>query len=380
VSELIRHQASLAGFVAVLVLIALSNLHTLRRLDRYAQPSRWPRVSVLVPARNEEANIGPCIRSLLAQDYPDFQVLALDDDSSDGTGQVLAGLHQEDPRLLVLQGQPLPAGWLGKHWACHQLAQAAGGEYLLFTDADTRHAPQTLRAAMAAVQEERCDLLSGLVREEAGSWGERLTVPIMSWAILSFLPLALAYRLRVPALSAAHGQFMLFRRQAYQQIGGHAAVRRNVADDLALARRAVSHGLRWRLSDASRLVRCRMYHSFSEAWDGFSRNLFPGFDYNALIYVPIWLWLAVVFLEPPAMLALGLLGLPLPEGSVLLAAAAMGLSMLLWALGTWRFGLPRYLPLLYPLIILVTEGIAARSLILTLTGRATWKGRRLSAP
>jgi chlorobactene glucosyltransferase len=377
-SELIRHQASLVGFVAVLLLIALSNLHTLRRLGRYPPPSRWPRVSVLVPARNEEGNIGPCLRSLLAQDYSDFQVLVLDDDSSDGTRQVLANLSKADQRLQVLQGRPLPAHWLGKHWACHQLAQAADGEYLLFTDADTLHQPQTLRAAMAAVQAEQSDLLSGLVREETVSWGEKLTVPIMSWAILSFLPLALAYRLRVPMLSAAHGQFMLFRRQAYEQIGGHAAVRRHIADDLALARRAVAQGLRWRVTDASRHVRCRMYHSSSEAFDGFSKNLFAAFDYNVLLYIPIWLWLGVVFLEPPVMLVLGLLGVPLPEPSALLAAAAIGLSVLLWGGNCWRFGLPAYLPLLYPVIMLVTEAVAARSLILTLTGRATWKGRRLA--
>ncbi len=377
-SEVIWHQASLCGFVAVLLLIAFWNLRSLRRLRPDASSRSWPRVSVLVPARNEERNIGSCLRSLLAQDYPDFQVLAIDDDSSDGTWEILVGMSQDDRRLQVLRGRPLPAGWLGKHWACHQLAQGADGDYLLFTDADTRHAPQTLRAAIAAMQAEEVDLLSGLVKEEVVSWGEKLTVPIMAWSLMSFLPLALAYKLRVPMLSAAVGQLMLFRRQAYEQVGGHTAVRSHAADDLALARLFVSRGLRWRMCDATRFIHCRMYRSLGEAAAGFGKSLFAGFDYNVLLYVPIWLWLAVVFLEPPLLLALGFLGVPVPGASALLAAAAIGLSMLLWAVVCKRTRLPAYLPLIYPLIILVTEAVAALSLLSTLAGRTDWKGRRLA--
>jgi chlorobactene glucosyltransferase len=376
-SELVQHQAWVCAFVAVLLLIALTNLSALRRLGTDPLPARWPRVSVLVPARNEEENIGPCLRSLLGQDYPDFHVLALDDNSSDRTWQILIDLAKEDQRLLVRQGLPLPAGWLGKHWACHQLARIAGGEYLLFTDADTRHRPQSLRAAMTAILASRSDLLSALVKEETVTWGEKLTVPIMSWAVFSFLPLALASRLHIPALTAAQGQYMLFRRQAYEQIGGHAAVRRHAADDLALVRAATERGLSWQFCDASRLVSCRMYGGFREAFDGFSKNLFAAFDYNPLVYVPIWIWLGIVFLEPPVMLALIILGVPLPGASGLLAAGAVGLSLMLWCVSSWRTGMPWYLPLFYPLIMVVAEAVAARSLLLTISGGATWKGRRL---
>jgi len=165
-SLLTYHYFSLAAFTAALVVIALSNWHTLRRLGSYPDPTRWPRVSVLIPARNEEANIGPCVRSLLAQEYPDLEVFVLNDHSTDRTGAILAEIQAADARLRVLSGQELPQGWLGKHWACHQLGQAATGDLLLFTDADTRHGPHSVRAGVAAQQAEDADLVTAIPREE----------------------------------------------------------------------------------------------------------------------------------------------------------------------------------------------------------------------
>lgn len=373
-----QHQTSLIVFLLVLLLIALSNLRALRRLGEWPLPSRFPRLSVLVPARNEEENIRPCVRSLLGQEYPDFEVLVLDDHSTDGTGQVLAALAAEDDRLQVLEGQSLSPDWLGKHWACHQLAQAANGELLLFTDADTRHHPHTLRDAVAALLSEEADLVSAFPQQEVGSWAERLIVPLLPWAIFCFLPLGLAYRVRTPVLSATVGYFMLFRRQAYEKIGGHAAVRQHAVDDLALGRRVKTHGLRWRLVDGGGRIRCRMYHGFREVYAGFTKNLFAAFEYKVLIFAFIWLWVGMVFLEPLIVLALGLTGGPLTERSLPLAAIAVAVSLLLWGLTHWRFGFPLYLLFLYPLTILLIVVIAMSSMVLTLAGRTTWKGRTLA--
>ncbi len=374
----LQHQTGLIGFVLVLLMIALSNLRALRRLGGWPLPLHFPRLSVLVPARNEEENIGPCARSLLSQTYPDFEVLVLDDNSSDGTGQVLASLAAQDHRLRVLKGKLLPSDWLGKHWACHQLAQAADGELLLFTDADTRHHPDTLRDAVAALLAEEAHLLSAFPKQEVGSWAERLVVPVLPWAIFCFLPLALAYRLRRPALSATVGYFMLFRRQAYEQIGGHAAVRRHAVDDLALGRRIVAQGLSWCLVDGGARIRCRMYHSFREVYGGLTKNLFAVFEYKVLVFAFIWLWLGMVFLEPVIVLALGLTVGPVAELSLPLAAIAIAVSLVLWGITLWRFGFPLYLVLLYPLTILLAVFIAMSSMVLTLAGRTTWKGRTLA--
>ena len=175
----------------------------------------------LVPARNEEDKIAACIRSLLAQDYPSFEVLVLDDQSSDGTRLILEQIANSHPTLKVLVGKSPQDGLLGKNWACVQLAQQAQGDLLFFTDADTLHHPQTLRASVTALLGAQADLLTGFPRQEVRSWGERLMVPFFSWAILCFIPLELAYRLRLPALSSGVGQMLLFRREAYEAIGGH---------------------------------------------------------------------------------------------------------------------------------------------------------------
>ncbi|MBN1978398.1 MAG: glycosyltransferase [Anaerolineae bacterium] len=371
-------QGSLAGFVGGLLLVALSNLYGLKRLRASPTLERSPRVSILVPARNEEANIAPCVRSLLAQSYPSFEVLVLDDDSSDRTWQVLTELAAGAERLRVFRGQAPPAGWLGKHWACHQLSQAADGELLLFTDADTRHHPHALRDAVAALLGQGADLLTAIPRQEVGTWGERLIVPLFPWSIFCFLPLMLAHRWRWPAFSASVGQFMLFRRAAYDRIGGHASVRQAVIDDIALGRRIKAHGLRWRLLDAGGRVRCRMYHGFQEACEGFGKNLFPAFDGNIPLFTFVWLWLLFVFLEPLVVLASCAIGFPILPNLCALAAVAVGLSLLLWGLTHWQFRFPLYLALFYPATVILGVVIAARSMALTLGGKTTWRGRTLA--
>jgi len=372
------HQATLAGFIFLLVLIAVSNLVVMRRLGSYPAPASFPRVSVLVPARNEETNIEPCIRSLLGQDYPNFEVLALDDHSGDRTGRILAALATEDGRLRVLQGKPLPPDWLGKHWACHQLAEAASGEWLLFVDADTRHHRHALRDAVGAMLAEDAAFLSALPRQEVATWAEKLLVPVISWSLLSFLPLGLAYRLRAPFYSAAIGQFMLFRREAYKQTGGHRAVRQSVVDDIALGRQVKAAGLRWRLLDGTRRVQCRMYRNAPQVFEGISKNLLAVFNNRVAAHVFVWTWLAVAFVEPLVVLALRLAGAPVPALSVRLAGLAAGGSLLLWIIAYRRFGYPLYLTLLYPASMLLALAVAVRSVAVSLTGRATWKGRQLA--
>ena len=373
----IAHQIILLVFLMFPLSIALWNSVTYRHLGDYRVMPRTPKVSVLVPARNEEGNIEQCIGSLLEQEYPDFQVIALDDNSTDGTWRVLEKLAARNDRLTLVKGKPLPKGWLGKHWACHQLALIATGELLLFTDADTCHKPQALRHAVSALLSEDTGLLSVLPHQQVRSWAERLAIPVVWWSIFSFLPLALAYRLKAPRLSFANGQFMLFSRHSYELIGGHAAVKNTVVDDLALVRNIKSANLRWRILDGKNYVRCRMYRNFRQVVDGLSKNLFAAFDYNIPVYVFIWLWLGLVFIEPPAVILSAFLGFGTSSFSTVIAWSTIAVSLFLWTLSYRQFHFPLWQVLLYPITISFFILIALRSMAVTLSGKRLWKERTI---
>jgi len=375
---LFQQQIGILIFVCALCWIALYNLITLQRLGNSPAIEYKPIVSVLVPARNEADNIEGCLSSLLSQDYEPYEVIVLDDESQDSTPEILKRLSRGNSRLEVLTGQPLPSGWMGKNWACYQLSQAAQGELILFVDADTRHHPRMLPEAVATLSATQADLLSGLPHQELKSWGERLTLPVLPWAVFSFFPIRLFQRLPFSFFSIAVGQFMLFQRTAYTQIGGHAAVRSRVTEDFALARLVKKNGLRWEFVDLNGRVSCRMYHNFKQVLAGLSKNLFAVFGHNLPVYLFIWFWLAIVFIQPVLSLMLYLIGIKLPGFSPALALAAVTLSLFSWLVSGWFSRLPLALGAAYPLTIALTGLIAVRSAWFHYTQHSiSWKGRAL---
>jgi len=375
-SFLAQHQWSLVIFLGVLATISLSNLLAFRRL-RAPRPSGGPaRVSALVPARNEERNIARCIGSLLAQDATLLEVIVLDDASEDGTWHETERFAQ-DPRLRRLRGAPLPEGWLGKTWACHQLSEEARGEILLFVDADVFLRPRAAAAIVAALHERRCAALSVLPRERTRGLGEGLVLPILPWSLHTFIPFALLHALpfRRGSLTAV-GQLMAFRSEAYRAIGGHAAVRAEVAEDREIARKVAQAHLTFDLVDGSSWAESRPYLSWREVTDGFSKSLFATFGRQLLPYLFVWTWLAWVAVEPPVVLALALAGRVTP-GLALPAGIAIGIELLLWAIVCARFRTPAWQTLIYPATAVALLGIAARSALWDSLGHGHWKGRRL---
>lgn len=370
--------------LVLLVGIAISNLFSLRRVESFrnagsgcSEQEQLPFVSVLVPARNEEANIENCLRSLLAQNYPRFELLVLDDCSTDQTPVILRRLSQSDKVLRVLSGKPLPEGWLGKHWACHQLTQVAHGDYLLFTDADTEHHPDMLRDAVRASLTTQADLLTGIPREITVTWGERLVVPVIGWAVCSLLPFGLAHRLRSPLLCLGVGQFMLFRRKAFESVGGFAAIRQDPVDDVALARRLKAAGHKWRFVDLTERVSCRMYTSLETAIDGLGKSVFPVLGYRLWLLVLVLAALAWMFLAPVCVLVGWLLGFEISTQTLLLNALAVALSLSSWEIAMRRLGYPWYQALLFPAVISTVMYLASRSAVKFQRGEAQWKGRTL---
>lgn len=368
-------QIGLLIYLVIILGITTTNLFVLRPLEATPSPSRWPHVAVLVPARNEEATIARCVESLLAQDYPDYEIWVLDDQSEDQTVYILKSLADKHPRLHILNGQPVPTGWLGKPWACQQLAKASQGELLMFVDADTWHHPAMLRSAVATLIAEEADLLSVIPDEVMITLAEKLAVPLIPWSLLTHFPLAIGQRTRWPPLATAIGQMMLFRRSAYERLGGHAAVRAKVTEDMALAQAVAKQGGRWCLLDGTRLVYCRMYHSFAEVLSGFGKNLFAVFGRNLPLYLFVWLWLGIVFLSPWLVLLWTLL-FPAPF-SPRLALIAILLAALIWGLYAWKFRASPLVVLLYPAVMATAFLLAFHSLAQQLTSSATWKGRSL---
>ena len=371
----------IVAFQVVVLVIVFSNCLVLRRLNRCRSITAQPTVSVLVPARNEEANIRACLRSLLAQTYAQLEIIVLDDRSEDDTARILARERERDPRLRVLAGAEPPEGWNGKTWACHQLSHAAHGGVLLFADADTIFfEPDAVHRIARALQASRAGLLSGLPRQVLGTLGEKLLVPIFYWAFFSFTPLAAGLLWRRAPFTRAVGQLMAFQRQAYDAVGGHAAIRGSVVDDIDLARRITKAGLTCRIMDATEIVSCRMYRSGKEAYDGFGRNLFAAFGYAVLPYVFVWGWLGFAYLEPLVMAALhATLPTRVPAEPALLAAT-ITLSLVHWVFVYARLRLPIWPALMYPLTIVAFVAVALRSLVDSVRRTTTWKGRSVARP
>ncbi|MBN1665540.1 MAG: glycosyltransferase [Anaerolineales bacterium] len=361
----------------LLSMIAVLNTLTFPRL-RPGQPAHRRRVSLLVPARDEAGKIAATVQSLLAQDYPDFEVLLLDDQSQDGTAEIARQAAGDDARLRILSGQPLPPGWLGKNWACQQLAQQASGEILVFTDADVRWQPSALGGLLAILARQRAGMLTIWPTQAVESWSERLVVPMMTFVILAYLPeLAVRY-IPWPVLAAANGQCLVFRRKVYDRIGGHQAVGANVIEDMGLAWNSKRAGARLVQILGNGLIGTRMYTNWAEVRAGFAKNILAGHGNRPLLLLLSAGFHWLLFLLPWAWLALGWLpGLRTPTWPQLpLALVALGLSLRLLSAAATRHHLRD--ALLLPISVLLMTVIAGQALLWHWRGGGTWKGRNLT--
>jgi len=263
--------AGLLSFVLNLIL-NLRSLKTPRSDSKIPEPA--PFVSILVPAKDEEANIGTCLESLRKQDYPNFEVLVLDDNSVDNTANIVDQMAAKDDRLQLIRGEPLPEDWAGKPFACYQLAKEARGSWLLFVDADTMHAPHMLRSVLALALKLKTSMLSGFPRQLANSLPQKVAIPVLYFVIMSWVPLWWLHRSRQPKPSVAIGQLLLFPKEEYWRIGGHKAVQSRILEDVWLAVEINRHGGRHVAVDLSPVVSCNMYRSVGAMWEGFIRWIY----------------------------------------------------------------------------------------------------------
>ena len=371
------------GIIALCLVMVMVNLilnsRALRKLsDKKANlPEPLPLVSVLIPARDEESDIGACLESLRAQDYPNFEILVLDDSSSDATAATVQQIAAVDPRVRLLRGKPLPQGWAGKPFACYQLASQARGSWLLFTDADTIHAPAMLRSALAYACNNRLALLSGFPLQRTVSFSQRVVVPVMYFIILSWYPLWWLQRSAKPKPGLTIGQFLFVSAQEYREIGGHEAVRSRILDDIWLGVEMARHGKPQATIDLSQMVACRMYEDLGDLWQGFTK-----WTYSVCSLSPWMLGLMMLcgfsfFVAPFLWLAWHFLPVPTVFNSPMLIIIQLVVIMLMRSLVDHRFRYSRIYSLSHPLGIsfMLLSGVYAT--IKRFTGAGVcWKQRR----
>ncbi len=342
------------------------------------EPAADISLSVIVPARNEADNIEAIAASILASTHQPLQLILVDDRSTDDTAARMATVAAQDSRVLVVHGGELPDGWFGKPWACAQGAAVATGTILLFTDADTRHTPGLAGRAIAALQADRADLLTLTSHQLCVTFWERVVMPqVMVVLGIRFAP-QLVNRATRPDQVVANGQFIMVPRASYDALGGHAAVKDRVVEDLALAQRTIRLGRRLRVWYSGTLLTTRMYRGLGDLIEGWSKNLSVGAresapDWPLARQVAPWLMLGVhlFWLLPLVALAGGIA----PAAAITAIAA----SALFWCVVAVGMQIPAWYGLTFPLGATMMSYIVARS-IWRGSRRIEWRGRRYSAP
>ena len=352
-------------FLAFRMFISMVNLLSGLHLPKKKQFD-FQKVSFLIPARNEEATIGHLLKGIQQLDYPEFEVIVCNDHSSDNTEEILNWFAGDDERIHWFLGGKLPQDWLGKNFACHQLAQKASGKYLIFLDADVELSSDSITKAVSFFQEKRLSLLSVFPQQRMRSLAEWLTVPVMNWILQSLLPMILVQKTKFPSISAANGQFMMFNAENYRDFQWHSQVRNQNVEDIRLARMVKDSGFKMAVLLGSNDIYCRMYSRFDDAVLGFSRNMHEYFGGKRLVMFGFWL---IVFWGPLIVwTALGweylaaFLALVFANRFFVSVASRQNI---LWSV------------LLHPFQMLSFATIVFYNLFRRIKKETTWKGRRI---
>jgi hypothetical protein len=356
--------------LAPMLAMALWNAATAPRLHRYRPRTVGPRVSILVPARDEAANLRALLPALLRTRYPLFEVVVLDDGSRDETLAVAREFTASDERVRWVEGLDLPGGWTGKNWACHQLSRHARGEVLVFCDADVRPGEDAVGRTVAAFDAAGADVLTAIPRDVSVGWLPRSVVPLLaSVPVAALLPLSLVPTTRSPGLSMGNGQWFAWRRDAYHRAGGHRAVRGDPLEDVRLARLAKAIGLRLLVAAAPRDLAVGMYTTAAAAWEGFGKNVFLLLGGRAATAAGGTAVFGVAMLLP--------LLLPFLPGTTPLDLVPLGLLLALRLVAGKLFGEGAFRFILHPAGAAFALALSVASWRKHRAGHVLWKGRRL---
>jgi chlorobactene glucosyltransferase len=367
------------------ILVPLATIWRIRQSRELARDSATvspggPLVSVVVPARDERRNIESCVRSILAGRYRNTEVVVVDDRSTDNTADIVRDIARDDERITLIENPPLPDGWFGKPWACATGARSARGDVICFTDADARHGPDLVARAVNAMTARQLDMLSVAGHQELGSFWERIVQPHVFWMIASrYGGTETVNRSKRAEDKIANGQCIFVRRTAYASIGGHEAVRDQVAEDVALAQRLFAAGKRTELILGRDELTTRMYTSLREIMAGWRKNIFAGGReampwgrIGQAIFPALLLLSPVLTLLPPVVfLAEALAGGP--RWLLLASAIALAAQVVTWAAVYRWMGAPLRFAAAFPLGSIIVAIVAIQAI--ARGSRVEWKGR-----
>jgi chlorobactene glucosyltransferase len=377
---LLLYNYIVAGALVVILGNFLLNNYIFRDTSSYCladlNTNIYPLVSVLIPARNEEKNIARCLRSLTRQDYPNLEILVLDDNSNDNTNAVVQEYVSRYRNVRLINGKPLPAGWLGKSYACHQLAAEAGGDFLVFTDADTLHFKNSISGAVSALTCCKHDAISVFARQITVSIHERMMVPFANYFLMAFMPFILILKFKNPLFCTAIGQFLMFKRGVYESIGGHEAIKSEILDDIQISKLVKRHGFSFMIFDGRNNFYCRMYKNLDEVIKGYTKVLSAVFDYSIFMQTLVTFVVFAVFLCPFIALPLAILIFNWPNIMISLLIFQILVILSIKVILTIRFK-NRFMDIfLFPLSVIYLLLISVNALLKSKSAKGIyWKGR-----
>ncbi len=361
----------LAWFILIFTLaqflVAFANLVFLQRFPESNQNSNLL-ISVLIPARNEEKNIGNLLTGLQNQEYKNIEIIVFNDQSTDKTASIVNSFAEKDKRIHLVSSNGLPNGWLGKNHACFSLAEQATGKYFLFLDADVKIGNNIIQQTTQFSEKHKLGLLSIFPMQIMKTIGEQATVPNMNFILLSLLPLVLVRKTNFSSISAANGQFMLFQSDIYRKLQPHEKMKSSKVEDIEIARYFKESKIKVACLLGNSSITCRMYNGFSEAVYGFSKNVIQFFGGSFFIAILFWLitslgFIAVLFSFSTSIILLYLSALILIRIFISIAS---------------RQSVFRNLKLAVPQQI--TMGIFIfQAIINTYKKQYSWKGRNISS-
>ena len=323
-------------------------------------------VSILIPVRNEEDNILALLQSIYNQDYTEYEVIILDDSSDDDTYNICKNFASRHYQFRVIKGKELPHDWLGKNYACHQLAQEAKGDYFLFLDADEKVNNALLNSAIHRMHLFKLGLLSLFTNQQMDTFGEKSVIPLMHYILLNLLPLRLVYLVKNSTVAAASGQFMLFDAEIYRKNEWHKQVKDRVVEDVEIMRLIKSSGYNGEALLANGMISCRMYKSYTEAVNGFSKNFLAGFNYSI---ITLLIYLVIIIGGPMiVIMTLNLQLIVFMIGLIILTRIMISLSA---SQDAWLN------VLLHPLQMINLSIITFMAIQKYLTKTTVWKGRQV---